>query len=408
MSVDERMETELAERFAEWSAPGEAEAEERVRRLTAADFAARPQSRRRLPRRSGLAAAIAALVAGFALTPAGAKVSDLVSDAVSGGQEATPVKLGGFPHVGPLLVDAGGKTWLVEPDGSKRELGRFSDAAFSPHGLYVAATEGDRLSAIDLEGEERWSSEGTYPVMDPTWSQSGFRIAYREGDTVRVIAGDGTGDTEIADKVFAPPAWRPASPTLLRSSTDGAGTHELTYAELGGLVRLVDTDSGEVIWTTRVPTNAAANSATIRDLSWSTNGARLLVEMNDGYAVFRRDGSLVTSVRGSRLGDVEISPDGSRVAFVAPRGKNRTVFTEGAKAGGQPIAKVFSGPGPITDLDWSAHGRTLAIGWKAADQWVFIRPGARATGVSEIGRQFDGAGGSFPRIVDWCCRAPGS
>ena len=61
--------------------------------------------------------------------------------------------------------------------------------------------------------------------------------------------------------------------------------------------------------------------------------------------------------------------------------------------------------GVSATIAWAPDGRWLLAGWKAADQWVFIRTGSRARptierlrAVGNISRQFD-PGGSGARGV---------
>lgn len=398
------IERHLEQRLGEWRAPGESSAEERSRRLAAADFAQRPElARRRISPRIAFVALLVAAVGALTLTPAGAKVGDLVSDAVSG--EPAAVKLGGFPHVGPLLVEAGDRAWLVEPDGSRHSVGHLRDPAWSPHGRYFAAVANDEkaLAVFDPDGEEQWALPAPAPVANPAWSVSGYRIAFLGGGDVHVVAGDGSGDEALALSAPVGPAWRPPRERSLSASIDGVGTHQLTYVDRRQRIHLVDTDSGTELWRARVPGDTGA---TIRELTWSTDGSRLLVEYHRGYALLRRDGSLIVSIP-ARYGDVAVSPNGKRVAVVVPEGRSRSIIVEGARAGGQPVRTVLTGPGSIRRLDWAPHHRVLAIQWKGADNWVFIEPGGRASGVGDISAQFDADGDAFPKIEDWCCRAAG-
>ena len=63
--------------------------------------------------------------------------------------------------------------------------------------------------------------------------------------------------------------------------------------------------------------------------------------------------------------------------------------------------QIFSGTGVFDELTLSPDGRWLAIGWRTADQWVFVRTDRpRAIrAVSAIGEQFRGR----PAIAGWCC-----
>ena len=68
-----------------------------------------------------------------------------------------------LPAPGRLLVvsaDDGG-VWLVKSNGFMRKLGPYSDAEWSPHGLYVIATERNELVASIRTAACGGSSRGT-------------------------------------------------------------------------------------------------------------------------------------------------------------------------------------------------------------------------------------------------------
>ena len=165
-----------------------------------------------------------------ALSPPGRSVGGWIRDRVAG-EEATEPALVRLPSAGRLLVLSEQGPWIVRPDGSKRLLGDYEDASFSPNALFVVATEGRRVVALEPDGDPRWTVTRPTPVADARWAPSpGFRVAYREGKTLRVVGGDGTGDRLLAEDV-APvaPAWRP-----------GEGRTVLAYASTDGRVRVVE------------------------------------------------------------------------------------------------------------------------------------------------------------------------
>jgi hypothetical protein len=68
--------------------------------------------------------------------------------------------------------------------------------------------------------------------------------------------------------------------------------------------------------------------------------------------------------------------------------------------------RVFAGAGGFDDVAWSPDRRWILVGWRDADQWVFVRVAGRRRieAVSRVSEQFESA--SFPRISGWCCAAP--
>ena len=191
--------------------PRAAEAERRAWHVVEAAHSERLVTRRRRigPAVAVLLAATALLLA-LVLTPAGAKVSDLIGEVVSPAPEVTRSALASLPAEGRLLVVAESGPWIVEDDGARRRLGGFDDASWSPGGQFVVAAKGRRLTTLEPDGDERWTRVARARVATPRWSPDGFRIAYRSGRDLYVAIGDNSGNW-LLDREVAPiaPAWRP-------------------------------------------------------------------------------------------------------------------------------------------------------------------------------------------------------
>jgi WD40 repeat protein len=379
-------ERHLRERLADLPAPDERGAEERAWMVVRAALAQREPVRPRdvRPRLAfAVAAAVALLV--FALTPPGDAVGDWIRDVVRPGRTDVKPALTSLPARGRVLVTSRQGAWIVRNDGSKRLLGRYEEATWSPHGLFVAATRGRQLVALDPRGHVRWSLARSKRVSGVEWAPSGFRIAYLAGHSLRVVAGDGTGDRLFDRSVAAAaPAWRPV------------GLHVLAYSDPAGRVRVVATDSGRRLWTSP-PAEAPTQ------LAWSSDGRRLVALDDRSLRVFDRRGRLLQTLQtdGRKLA---FAPTGHGFALarsheiVALRAERRT------GAGG----RLFVGAGSFGDLAWSPDGRWLLVAWPSADQWLFLRaPRARKVlAVSAISRQFDPGGGGPsepPGVSGWCC-----
>jgi len=371
--------------------PDELDARRRTWAVVKAAYAEREPVRR--PRRLRLLVALAVLAAlvAAALSPPGRAVGDWIRDRVAGKEETEPA-LFRLPAAGQLLVVSESGPWLVRPDGSKRLLGAYDDASFSPSARFVVATRGRRVVALEPDGDPRWSVTKPLPVADARWAPSpGFRVAYRAGETLRIVAGDGTGDRLLAEDVAAvEPAWQPLE-----------GSTVLAYADDVGRVHVVDVD-GDELWSAD-PGGAPAK------LVWSPDGGILLV-VTDGvrHPLYRQGGRRAGALRtpaAHAVLDAEFAPGSRHVAYSAydaDGGKGLVVL------GDERLQRV---EGRINDLAFSPDGRWLLAGWPEADQFLFLRlPGVgRIVAVDDVRREFDPGGpglGEFPQISGWCCASP--
>jgi hypothetical protein len=266
--------------------PGEYDARRRSWEVVRASFDERERVNwpRRHVRSLALAAAAVAVVAA-AVTPPGRSVVDSVRRAI--GVEHAQSELVRLPAPGRLLLDSADGTWIVQGDGSRRLLGSYRDAAWSPHGLFVAAVSDRReLVALDPKGNVRWVKPQRRRVRSPRWSYEGYRIAYFVDSTLHVINGDGTGDRVIgpADPRRAP-VWRP-------------GTHVVSYVSRGATRALnVDTDA--------------------RLRPRASKPAPVRVERRAGRTILLVDARQVFSGAG-RLGRPVLSPSGAWLAVTWP------------------------------------------------------------------------------------------
>lgn len=402
---EERLRTLLREE----PLPGAAEAERRGLALVERAYADRRPAERPVLPRLAVALAAAALLAALLLSPAGAAVRNWIGDVFTAGVRHAQPALTEVPGGGRLLVQSPRGPWVVQPDGSRRLLGHYDEASWSPHGLFVATASGRTLSAIEPDGIPHWSVSAKAQVTYPRWSPSGFRIAYRAGHSLRVIRADGTGDRLLGSAAPMAPVWFPL------------GTHLLAYVDATRRLRIVETDTSRTLAT--VPTTPGVGA-----LSWSANG-RALLELTS-------HGLWLRSLRLDKLADriwlgtprlVPLPADAVvRAATFAPRRHTVGALLERrARAGethseallidaeGGPPRRLFAVSGRLNQLAWSPDGRHLLLAWPAADQWLFIPTGARghlqATG--NIASVFSpGLPGQapFPQVEGWCCPpAPG-
>jgi WD40-like Beta Propeller Repeat len=362
-------EPELTRRLRELRPPDESAAEERSWHVVRAAYAQRtPVSPTYRARRLALALAAGAVLLAIGLSPAGAKVGDWVRDVI--GEEDAKPQLNTLPAAGEILVRADDGVWIVGDDGSTRRLGDYDDATWSPHGRYVAAAAGNRLVALDPSGEVQWEIRAPADVHDPRWAGTEFdtRIAYRSGGDLWVVAGDGTGAHRIVrDVAPVAPAWRPLGDTKL---APGGGVHVLLYLDDDGRRHAVDVDTGTTL---RTAPGMRTDHVTLPGLV-AADVERAFSPIADRSAVVRT------------------ADDRSRLILTRDGRDDRRI--------------LFSGPGHVTGPTWSPDGRWILIGWRDADQWLFINADhpRRVVAFDNIAEQFDDGGNgprSFPSVAGW-------
>lgn len=387
---------------------GAAEAERRGLALVERAYAERrPPSRPVLPRLA-LALAVAALIAALLLTPAGAAVRNWIGDVFTTGVRNAQPALTEIPGGGRLLAQSPRGPWVVQPDGSRRLLGRYDEASWSPHGLFVAAASGRALSAIEPDGTPHWSISSAGPVSDPRWSPSGFRIAYLAGRSLRVIRADGTEDRVLGPAAPVAPAWFPLGP------------HLLAYVDTAKRLHVVETETARTL-------AAAPTSPGITTLGWSADGRALLELTPHGLWLRRLHlGKLAQEIRLGAPRRVPVPADTVvRAAAFAPHRhtiaallerraranepRSEAIFID---ANGGPPRRLFAVSGHLSQLAWSPDGSRLLLAWPAADQWLFQPVGrGHLQAVGNISSVFSpGHNGAtpFPQIDGWCCpSAPG-
>jgi hypothetical protein len=348
--------------------PADRDAEERAWAVVRSAFAEREAvPRRRAGGRWALAAvALAVVCAAAALSPPGRAVVNAVRRSI-GIEHAAPA-LFRLPSSGRLLVSGRGGTWVVAADGSKRRLGSWPYASWSPHGLFVVVASHDGLAAVEpRDGTVRWSL-GRPDVALPSWggTRTDTRIAYFSGESLRVVAGDGTGDRLLARRaVRVAPVWRPER-------------HEVAFVSASGIVVVENVDSGDVVARHRV-------DGSVRWLAWSVDGARLAVATSRGVSIFGRK---AVTLQLRNIGAVAFARDGALALL-----SSEALLVYGPE-GVQTVLRVQT---RLAGVAWSPDGRWLVTSLPRADQWVFVGR-RRVLAVSHIARQF---AGPSPSLDGW-------
>jgi len=200
-------------------APGEEQAEQRAWEVLRSAYAQRePVAWPRRHARPLIAGAVVAAAVAAVFSPPGRSVVHSLRKAV--GVEHARAELFSLPASGRVLVSGRGGTWIVNADGSRRRLGAYSDAAWSPHGLFIAATKRNELVALDPQGNVRWALPRRSPRF-PAWTgtRTDTRIAYISEGKLRIVAGDGTGDHAVAKASLLRPVWLRGRKVLFGTSS---------------------------------------------------------------------------------------------------------------------------------------------------------------------------------------------
>jgi len=391
----------LGQALREAPIPVSPEAERRGREVVEAAYAEhRPRRRPSLPRLA-VALSAATLLAALLLSPAGAAVRGWVDEAITTSTPPAEPGLSEIPGGGRLLVESASGPWVVRPDGSRRLLGDYEEATWSPRGLFVAVVKGRTLSAVEPDGDPRWSITAAGRIAAPRWSPSGYRIAYRSGGALRVIAGDGTEDRPLGATAFVPPAWSPD------------GDPSLAYVSKDGMLRIVNSESGKQL-------AAAPALRGITGMEWGADG-RAILEASRGTLRLRPvwtrklpsgpalgEGRVLPIAAGLTRVDAALSPRRRVVAAVLTRWRDSgTRSSVVVYAPDRRPRRLLTVPGSLGQVEWSPDGRRLLVAWPAADQWLFLPSGhGEGRAVADISRAFSPGqrSASSPRVEDWCCQ----
>jgi hypothetical protein len=349
--------SDLGRRLRHARAPGEEAAFRRAHPLAMALVQVAPprRNRRRRLLRVLTPLALGLIAAGMLLTAAGADVRSWISDAVTS-SKPEPVRAQTLPGGGRLLTAGREGLYVRSAHGPRRIFGDVGEAAWSPHGLFIAATRGIELIAVSPTGARRWSLHHDAPIRHPRWAPSGYQIAYLSGGGIYLVDGDGSNDARLGPAGGAAPTWRPAR-----------GHSQITYAH-GRRVVLRDTIDHRVLFATRVARRPLA-------LSWSADGERLLVVERDRIQLLNKYGARLRTSHAP-AGTHNVTGTFARI------GRDWTlVRAQGASSrlmlvSGQDSLKVLQLAGRVDGITYSPRGDWLALG-VGGSVWL-VRPGYHA------------------------------
>ena len=362
--------------------PNEHEARERAWAVVRSAY----EERERVPRpRSRLvpilvAAAVAIAVAAALSAPGRAVLGDVRDAVLPTRVERAQPALFSLPAPGRVLAVSDAGAWVVRSDGSRRLLGRYGEASWSPFGRFVVASRRNELAALEPDGDVRWTLARP-DVRFPRWggSRTDTRIAYLTTSRLHVVAGDGEDDVDAGGL----PAAAPVAPDW------GHGRrYVVAYADARGRVTAYDARAGAVVFRTRPLGEPVA-------LAWSRQG-RLAVATPDRIEVFSPTGRRLKRLPARETTALAFAPDG-RLAVLARTSVSVWRRDLERRTG------LFRGGGRLQDLAWSPDDEWLLVGWPTADQWLFLPASGqgRIEAVSNVSAQLRSQ--SFPRIEGWCC-----
>ncbi len=371
-------------------------ARERARRVVAAAYEDyQPRRARRWP--AALVAAVLMAVGAIGATAAAAPdsgVGHFVRHVLGIGKHRARPALVRLPGAGRLLVQAGGSVWVVSSDGTKRRLGAYSGASWSPRGLFAIAWRDGVLTAVSPAGDVRWSVSRPEMITSARWAPGdGFRIAYVTGAALRIINGDGTGDHLYGPaRSKVAPAWQPHA------------THRLAYVDQRDRVVVAAVDARRRLWRSRALPR-------VSQLAWSPDGRRLLVLTPRRASVLDAGGrpvvasTLPPALTAEHAAWAPRGPDIALVRHNAATGRSDLMLLDASHRLGRQ--QLFSGPGRFGTPVWSPDRERLLLPWPDADQWLFLAAhgGGRPAAVANIARQFSPglAESAYPGAVEWCC-----
>ena len=129
----------------------------------------------------------------------------------------------------------GGEVWLVNPDGTGRQLiaAHGIAPAWSPDGTKLAyGVPGDKIVIANADGSDpQVVTSGAYPA----WSPDGHKLAVQDRDSIWVVSTDGTNRHRVLRNAETPD-WSPDGSQLvfIHACTSTSSCEELMVANADG------------------------------------------------------------------------------------------------------------------------------------------------------------------------------
>ena len=375
-----RSEERLRGLLREAPVPGAVEAERRGLLVVAEAFAGRERRGRSPAPRLALVLASVLRARRALLSPAGASVRGWVGDVFTTATPPPAPALTDLPGGGRLLVQSEAGTWVVQADGSRRLLGRYEQASWSPHGLFVAAAAGHTLSAIEPDGTVHWTLSAPGAVSRPALVsvRRAHRLPQRRSAARRRRRrGRRPGRSRRVSRPSRRPGSAPACTTWPSSTPDG----RLRVEDVDGRRRLGSAPALPGIETSGLVGRRLdpARSVPARPAGEAGETSKLA-----GEHPARRTARDPAAERGEPGGGGLLRPgdDDRRGASTERRRRPaRAAKSPSSIRPGAPPQRLLSVPGDLASVLWSPDDSRLLIPWPGLDQWLFIpvrrsRPGA--------------------------------
>ena len=232
------------------------------------------------------------------------------------------------PRDARMLVESGGATVAVAPDGTRRRLlDAGGDDAYSSDGTLIAFVRaGDLwLANADGSGQRRLAATPNAAESQPSWSRDGTQLAY-----TATIAG------QRQIRVFA----LPTGPSV-RIEASGSEEWSATYSRSGRLAFVSTRYGAPTVYVDRPAgadptpfdsTPAAVPPTDIRHLRWSPEGKRLVytsIAADGTSTIVIDDGATQSPITQPGTAQRPVwSPAGTRIAFDDGLGHLQSVATD--------------------------------------------------------------------------------
>ena len=273
--------------------------------------------------------------------------------------------------------------WVVHADGSHTLLGHYRDGSWSPHARFVVATAGRRLAALDpKDGKVHWSLTAAAPVRGARWSPS---RRCRPAAGSRTSREERSGSSPATDRETTSGARRRRRAARLASPRSSAGAR-VRRSRRGGTARLGrDGRAPRVALPPRLPAHAARvvvrRPAPARDEPGAPRRARAhLRPLGPVERPARADGSFGSAAFAPGSHDVLV------LRRLGPAARARVELLRPGRAP-RPLETLVGG---LAGLAPAPDGRTVLVGWGAADQWLLVPTleGGRARRVTGLTATF--------------------